>query len=86
MKYNLNDTVYYIRYGKIHSGKIIARAFSEKLTNLDFLKVSEYEWLSHDFPFQQVYAVFDSIDLSWNNYSILDLFSSKEELINFISE
>ena len=57
-KYNLGQTVFYMRDNRINSAMIASRSYSDEATKLEPIKKTQYSlagnWLSQDFVFATV--------------------------------
>jgi len=82
MKYNLGDIAFFLKNNKINSGKIIAREMVDYMSK-PYISIESYSFLRDDFGDERKkYAV--EYNFTYLTFSESELFSSKEELLNFI--
>jgi hypothetical protein len=82
MKYNLGDTVFFLENNKINSGKIIVREMVDYMPN-PYMDIESLSFLIDDFGNERKkYAI--EYNFTYLTFLENKLFSSKEELLNFI--
>lgn len=84
LEHELGKTVYFLRYGKIHSGKVIGRKYSDKIENIYlYADGPQGEWIKNVIGGNcSGYAVYDNVSKGSVYIEGRDAFSTDKELID----